>query len=117
MIQKMKKSRAEVLSRINSIQSQDGFVAPAPPPSYDEAMSMSSTSSGNAPRTYQELARALENMRIDEQNKQAEIIFICDNVKLYFISPDGSVTLSNEVQTLRIGTVEGMVLRAGFVQF
>lgn len=109
MIQKMKKTRAEVLTRINSIHSADGFVAPVPPPSYEEAMSASSSTSGDRPRTYSELAQALHNLHIDEDlSNRPTIIFSHDNVKLYFIMPDGTVTLSHELQTLKIGIVEGL---------
>ncbi|GLV43973.1 spartin [Carabus blaptoides fortunei] len=109
MIQKMKKTRAEVLTRINSIQSADEFVAPVPPPSYDEAMSSSTSTCSDRPRTYSELASALETMQIDETNRVAQLIFMHDNVQLYFISPDGTVSSSAELQTLKIGVVQGVV--------
>lgn len=109
MIQKMKKTRAEVLMRINSLQNQlevhQEFEAPAPPPSYDEAMSNASNA---VPKTYGELASALQAMKIEESNNPSTVIYSHDNVKLYFILPDGTVVSTTENLTLIIGIVEGI---------
>lgn len=118
MIQKMKKTRAEVLTRINSIQSSTNFETPEPPPSYDEAMasSTSSTSSEGIPRTYKELASALENLHLDTKNTVANttILYSHDNVRLYMISPAGQVLSTSEPETLTIAIVEG---NSGFKSF
>lgn len=111
MIQKMKKTRAEVLMRINRIQQESDFVAPQPPPSYDEAMatSTSSSSSDCVPRTYRELASALENLQLETKSTMARttVLYTHDNVKLYMISPEGQVVSTSEPETLTIAVVEG----------
>lgn len=114
MIQKMKKTRAEVLTRINSIQSSDTFEPREPPPSYDEAMAScssasSTTSSNSAPRTYKELATALENLNVESQSlyNHTSIIYTHDNVRLYMISPTGQVLSTTGPETLTIAAIEG----------
>lgn len=113
MIQKMKKTRAEVLTRINSIQSSSDFVRPEPPPSYDEAMASSmsssaSSSSDGIPRTYRELATALENLQLDTKDVVARttVLYTHENVRLYMISPTGQVLSTSEPETLTIAIVE-----------
>lgn len=118
MIQKMKKTRAEVLTRINSIQSASEFVFVEPPPSYDEAMassseavasSSSSTSPGETPRTYKELASALDNLQVESKAlyNRTTILYTHDNVRLYIISPTGQTLSTSEPETLTIATIEG----------
>lgn len=107
----MKKTRAEVLTRINSIQSASGFEPPEPPPSYDEAMaaSTSSASSEHVPRTYRELATALENLQLDTKStvSHTTVLYTYENVRLYMISPEGQVISTSEPETLTIAIVEG----------
>lgn len=100
----MKKTRAEVLTRINCIQSSPNFVVRQPPPSYDEAMA---DSLGNTPQTYTDLANALRTMHVDDSSGPVTIIYIHDNVRLYFIRPDSVVTSTSELQSLKIGLIEG----------
>lgn len=108
MIQKIKKTRAEVLIRINCIQSSPSFVldiSHEDPPSYDEAIS---SSEEEIPRTYNDLATALQELSVDPNQKMhEEIIYTHDNVRLYFISPSGEVLSTREPQTLTISLVEG----------
>lgn len=114
MIQKMKKTRAEVLTRINSIQSSDNFTPPEPPPSYDEAVaSTSSTPSEGVPRTYVELAAELENLQMDTKSGVANttVLYRHDNVRLYIIAPGGQVLSTSETETLTIALIEGTVSR------
>lgn len=106
MIQKMKKTRGEVMTRINCIQSSPNFIPEVPPPSYDEAMA-SSSSSETHPKTYQDLAVALSNLHIESPNSNAEVIYTHNNVKLYFISPDGVVLSTSQPETLNIALIDG----------
>lgn len=112
MIQKMKKTRGEVLSRINSIQISDEPEEPREqPPSYDEAMASTPTSS--TPQTYNDLANALHQMTISnvdtDSTMEAEVVYMYDNVKLYFISSSGEVSSTLVPQTLKIILVESML--------
>lgn len=116
MIQKMKKTRGEVLTRINSIQSSSNFVPVEPPPSYDEAMacssSSSSTSPGETPRTYKELASALENLQVESKAlyNRTNILYTHDDVRLYIISPTGQTLSTSEPETLTIAVIEGKIV-------
>ncbi|KAJ8959529.1 hypothetical protein NQ314_006266 [Rhamnusium bicolor] len=96
MIQKIKKTRAEVLTRISSIQRSPDFVpdvSPEDPPSYEEAIA-SSVCSDDIPLTYKDLATALNDLSIDpNQNVAEELIYTHDSVRLYFISPNGEIKL------------------------
>lgn len=104
MIQKMKKTRGEVLTRINCIQASPDYLKQIPPPpTYEEAMASSST----RPQTYNELANALNNIEATSYSKNAEIIYTHDNVKMYYIAPDGNVLSTSEPQTLNILLVDG----------
>lgn len=109
MIQKMKRTRAEVLTRINCITSSPNFVPRDPPPTYEEAISRSNSVSSYIPRTYTDLANALNDLQIESTNTPAEIIYSHDDVSLYFISPDGTVTQTSEPQTLNIAVVPGIL--------
>lgn len=104
MIQKMKKTRAEVLNRINTLNRQNDFT-PEDPPSYEEAIANNS----KLPQTYSELAAALNDMQVQQTNSEvdAKVIYVHDDVRLYFISPDGSVTQTSEAETLTIALLSG----------
>lgn len=109
MIQKIKKTRAEVILRINCIQKSS--VAPAisqeDPPTYEEAMS---SSEEEIPRTYKDLATALQELSVDpNQRMHEEVIYTHDNVRLYFISPNGEVLSTREPQTLIISSVQSKI--------
>lgn len=102
MIQKMKKMRAEILMRINSIQ--DLLPSPDTPPSYEEATGTES----NFPKTYMDLANALEHIKIEpDLNIYSDVIYKHDNVKIYFISSDGTVQLYSEPETMTIALTQG----------
>ncbi|KAJ8952901.1 hypothetical protein NQ318_006518 [Aromia moschata] len=105
MIQKIKKTRAEVLTRIAAIQRSTNFVpdaSPEDPPSYEEAVASSSVVN-ESPKTYKDLATALNELSIDPNQSMAEeIICIHQNVRLYFISPNGEVLSTQQPQTLKI---------------
>ncbi|XP_023018570.2 spartin [Leptinotarsa decemlineata] len=108
MIQKIKKARAEVLTRINSIQASAETSSTPPeesPPSYEEVVS---SSEDEAPKTYQDLATALRELSIDpNQNMQEEVIYTHDNIRVYFISPNGEVTSTRNPEVMKISLVEG----------
>lgn len=110
MIQKIKKTRAEVLTRISCIQRSSNFVPEVPPedpPSYEEAIA-SASSDEEVPMTYRELATALQDLSIStDQSMSEELIYIHDNVRLYFISPNGEVLSTQLPETLRIALVQG----------
>lgn len=102
MIQKMKKTRGEVLTRINCIQASPNYIDNTPPPTYEEAISTDPTS----PKTYTELATALNNLEIENCNTTSQIIYTHDNVKMYVISPTGEVVSRSEPETLNIVLVQ-----------
>lgn len=113
----MKKTRAEALTRINSIQASN-LVPVEPPPSYDEAMacSTSSASSQETPRTYKELASALENLKVESKAlyNRTTILYTHDNVRLYIISPTGQTLSTSEPETLIIAVIEGNILHRAY---
>lgn len=106
MIQKMKKTRAEVLTRINCIQSSPNFtpLPPPAPPTYDEAIGGQNPSQ---PQTYVDLATALDNLTVENVRSDAEVIYTQENVRLFFISPTGEVTATSQGHILRIAIIEG----------
>ncbi|XP_060526776.1 protein spartin [Cylas formicarius] len=107
MVQKIKKTRAEVLTRIHCIQSSPSYNSVLEdPPSYEEAMSSSDESS--QPVTYRELAQALNDLSLDPNlHLQEDVIYTYHGVRLYFISPSGEVLSTQEPQILKISLVEG----------
>ncbi|XP_050293019.1 protein spartin [Anthonomus grandis grandis] len=110
MIQKIKRTRAEVLTRINSIQTSPGFQSTScePPPSYEEAISSSDESTDPPRVTYKDLATALQELSVDpNQHINEELVYTYPGVRLYFISPNGEVVSTREPHTLRISLVEG----------
>lgn len=104
MIKKIKRTRAEVLLRINSIQSSPNFhqsIQEDLP--YEEI-----TSEDEPPRTYMDLATALNELNTDQnQEIQEDVIYIYEGVRLYFISPNGEVVSTQEPQVLKISLVQG----------
>lgn len=108
MIQKIKKTRAEVLTRINCIQGSYNFesdISIEDPPSYDEAMA---SSDDEGPRTYKDLATALQELSVDpNQNLKEAVVYVHDNVRVYFISPSAEVLSTLQPETLKISLVEG----------
>lgn len=108
MIKKIKRTRAEVLLRINSIQSSSSFpqATQEDPPSYEEAIS---SPEDEPPRTYMDLATALNELNANQnQGIQENVIYIYEEVRLYFISPNGEVLSTQEPQVLKISLIQGM---------
>ncbi|KAB0804387.1 hypothetical protein PPYR_01357 [Photinus pyralis] len=98
MIQKMKRTRAEVLVRINTISSAPNFV---PRESPQENIPTSDV----VPHTYTDLANALSDLPVEAVDGPVEIIYTYEGVKLFFISPDGSVAQTSEPQVLSIAVI------------
>lgn len=111
MMQKMKKTRKEVLCRIaDSQKSSEPSLNSSLPPSYDEAMSASSSSNnGTTPSqilTYSELGAALQNLKVETGAHSAHVLYTYPNVRIYFISRDGTVNAASEPDTLKIVELE-----------
>ncbi|XP_069696367.1 protein spartin [Periplaneta americana] len=103
MVQKMKKTRKEVLCRMADVQVAQEPPTVVAPPTYEEAMS--SPNSGPL-LTYHDLGVALQNLKVETGAQNAEIIYTQENVRMYFISPDGSVSAPSEPQVLQIAQLE-----------
>lgn len=103
MIQKMKRSRADVLVRISSISSKL-------PSSVDGTSSTDEASvvTENRPRTFSELGEALKNLQYtaDDVPNTLDLLFLCEGVKVYHIAKTGQVTTTDESSTLRIVRLE-----------
>lgn len=103
IVQNLKRMRAEILRHISilapSSSAEEG--AKCLPPLTQTSKSL------NRPRTFSELAQALQNLEyhaIDEGNlpNVLELLFSCDGIKLYYIASTGEVTTTDESSTLRI---------------
>ncbi|XP_075234428.1 spartin isoform X2 [Lycorma delicatula] len=149
MVEKLRKTRKEVLSRIAAVQvtlpqQPDPYLAP--PPTYEEAMSAPSSLSptsptppslvtpstsaaaassskatsnsgpkssvhntipNSGPMTYSQLGEALNNLKVETNSQSAQVLYTYENVKIYFIQPDGNVTAPSEPSTLRVLELEG----------
>ncbi|EDS45321.1 spartin [Culex quinquefasciatus] len=105
MIHKMKCTRGEVLQRIGQIGGKiDREDA-------EGAKNGEGGEVGLRPRTYTELAHALQQMQGNGQQEEGadnslELLFSCDGVKMYYIEPDGVVTKTLDDSTLRIVRIE-----------
>jgi hypothetical protein len=105
--------RKEVLCRI-----ADAQVTPDPPlvspPSYEEAMacprSHTDGASSQSLMTYHDLGLALQELKVETGAETVHLIYIQENVRIYFISPDGTVSTPSEPKTLQIAQLEGMLL-------
>lgn len=108
MIQKIKKARAEVLLRINSIQTSNIFeenLQGENPPTYEEAIS---SSEDELTITYRDLAAALNDLSVNpNQAMQEDVIYVHEDVRLYFISANGEVLSTQEPQVLKISLLQG----------
>ena len=106
-------SRKEVLSRIADTQVTPAppVVPPPPPPSYEEAMagvrSPGAEASSRRLLTYYDLGVALQELKVETGAETAELLYVQENVRIYFISPDGTVSAHLEPETLQIVQLEG----------
>ncbi|KAI4459731.1 spartin [Holotrichia oblita] len=105
LIQKLKRTRGEVLTRINSLKLKYD------PPQYSNTdVANSQSSSSESSITYRELALALRDVSVrDFRNSDISIIYINEQAKLYYISPDGTVLSTSEYQELKIFGIDGDV--------
>lgn len=82
------------------------------PPSYEEAMACPRSPIAGASSqpllTYYDLGVALQDLKVETGAETAELVYIQENVRIYFISPDGTVSAPSEPETLRIVQLEGM---------
>lgn len=108
MIQKMKRSRADVVLRVGALTNQldprDETAAVIEP---------NVASVEGRPRTFGELGEALKHLQYtdDDVPNTLELLFLCDGVKLYHIAPSGEVTTADDSSTLRIVRLEQDVVR------
>ncbi|XP_049859597.1 protein spartin [Schistocerca gregaria] len=110
MMQKMRKTRKEVLHRISDAQVSAAGSASSQqaPPSYEEAMSAPSSPvpEPSQIQTYEDLGKALQRLKPDSSKlcdeMHGELLFTVDGVRIYFISPDGSVTSPSDPGSLQI---------------
>lgn len=117
ILQKLTKDQEEVKTKIAALRASCASTSSNPsPPSYDEAMGLNNDADANAAgtgggvvaraapalRTYRELGEALNTLKVDQIDGDAEVIFAYDSVRLYFISPDGTVSSSSEPEKMCI---------------
>lgn len=111
MIHKMKCTRGEVVQRVNTL------VTKYPPPKFDitadsATAPLNDSDDHSRPRTYAELAIALQNIQAIEQRSDEclsnalQLIYVCDNVRFYRIGSNGDVTTTAENCELRVLTLE-----------
>lgn len=106
-------SRKEVLSRVADTQVTPAPLVgpPPPPPSYEEAMagvrSPGAKASSRPLLTYYDLGVALQELKVETGAEIAELLYVQENVRIYFISPDGTVSATLEPETLQIVQLEG----------
>lgn len=105
MIQKMKRSRADVVLRVGTLTNQ---LDPR-----DETAAITEPNVEGRPRTYSELGEALKHLQYREDGipNTLELLFLCDGVKLYHIAPSGEVTTADDSSILRIVCLEQDVVQ------
>jgi hypothetical protein len=105
-------SRKEVLCRIADTQVTPAPPVAPPPPSYEEAMACvrpPGTEASSCPLlTYYDLGVALQDLKVETGAETAQLLYVQENVRIYFISPDGTVSAPSEPETLRIVQLEGV---------
>lgn len=107
MIQKMKRSRAEILLRVGTLTTKLYPKDEVPPTVNFDDLDETAAVEGR-PRTFSELADALKNLKFDadQMPNSLELLFLCDGVKLYHVAATGVVTTNDESSTLRIVRLE-----------
>lgn len=115
MLEKMKKTKKEVLCRIADTQIIPAPPVVPPPPSYEEAMACLRPPGAEASScrllTYYDLGVALQELKVETGAETAELLYVQENVRIYFISPDGTVSAPSEPETLQIIQLEDGVNR------
>lgn len=105
MIQKMKRTRAELLQRIGELSKQSSETIEDEIEASDLIDDTETDpNSQKRPRTFMELAEALQNLEYNsaELPSVLELLFSCDGVKMYHINVNGEVSTTDESSTLRI---------------
>jgi hypothetical protein len=93
--------RKDVVNRLTQLR-QTPFAnlqLPADPPSYEEATSPTSP--------YASVSNALNQIRLDKMIADADILYKQENVRVYFIAPDGNVSSLSEPLPLIIARIQG----------
>lgn len=101
IIHKLKRTRAEVLTRINCLKAK--YETPA-------KGGESSPENGDSTTviTYRELGLALRDLSVRNfKDCDTSIIYINNEAKFYYISPDGTVLSMSDYQELKIFGIEG----------
>lgn len=102
IVKSLKRQRGDVMHHIAILSpsaSESNLVA--------RAASASNETASGRPRTFMELAEALQNFEYDFNDPKnlpsvLELLFSCESVKLYHINASGEVTTADESSTLRI---------------
>lgn len=105
MIQRMKRTRAELLQRIGELSKQSCETIEDEVEANDLIDDTEvDSNSQKRPRTFMELAEALQNLEYNsaELPSVLELLFSCDGVKMYHINVNGEVSTTDESSTLRI---------------
>ncbi|XP_055306088.1 protein spartin isoform X2 [Sitodiplosis mosellana] len=103
IVKVLKRTRGEVMHRI-------AILSPSSSESGPRAQGIASSDSNRAttrPRTFMELAEALQSFEYDYTDTKnlpsvLELLFSCKGVKLYHINENGEVTTADEASILRI---------------
>lgn len=105
LIQKLKRTRAEVLMRINTLKLKYD------PPSQDNSPVRNQETNFDTPTTYGQLAQSLRELSVrDFRNYDISLVYTNDEAKLYYISPDGTVLSTTDYQELKIFAIEGELI-------
>lgn len=104
IVKSLKRMRGDVMHRI-AILSPSSSVSDAQPQNI--ASSESNQKTTTRPRTFMELAEALQSFEYDFTDTNnlpsvLELLFSCKGVKLYHINANGEVTTADEASILRI---------------
>lgn len=106
--------RKEVLSRLADLQNVGNLTngqATAPlasaPPSYEEA---TQSSLGSMLSPYAHLNNALNELKVETGATSGNVLYVQENVRMYFISPDGQVGSLSDPTALTIAQIQGIIL-------
>lgn len=91
--------RGEVLVRVTTLQQKHDTNQPIE--------TTDTIDKKNKSYTYNDLAAELRTLQVDDTERTTKILFCCQNVKLYCVSIDGSVTSTSESLELVIFQLTG----------
>lgn len=103
IVKMLKRTRGDVMHRIAILSPTTSETEVC----RQEKVSPQSNGATKRPRTFMELAEALQNLEVDFNDSKnlpniLELLFSCEGVKLYHINVNGEVTTADESSTLRI---------------